>query len=188
MLVAARAKVVGTDARTNVAPIDGVELVLAGTTGAARRGGPHRGLARRADVSAPRSGGGAGVRIWGEVELAVQALPTEAAHHRHRRDQRKHDHHPHRRGCSRRRKKVFTGGNLGEPLAAPADTRFDVVVLEVSSFQMERASSVSAEGQPALNITPDHLDRYPSEQAYAGPDGNSFVRQGWDDLAVVPAG
>ena len=38
-------------------------------------------------------------------------------------------------------KRVFVGGNLGEPLAAHADEPFDVVVLEVSSFQMERVES-----------------------------------------------
>ena len=190
MLVARGAKVVGTDARTNVAPIEGVELVLGGHDGArldeadlivVSPGVPMFPLLAAAEAR--------GVRIWGEVELAVQALPDpkppiiaiggtngksttttligellEAAG-----------------------KKVFTGGNLGEPLAAHADTRFDVVVLEVSSFQMERVEEFRPKVSLLLNITPDHLDRYPSEQAYADAKGNSFVRQGKDDLAVVPA-
>jgi UDP-N-acetylmuramoylalanine--D-glutamate ligase len=39
-----------------------------------------------------------------------------------------------------------------------------------------------------LNITPDHLDRYESMDAYAHAKGNVFVRQTPEDLAVVPAG
>jgi UDP-N-acetylmuramoylalanine--D-glutamate ligase len=37
-----------------------------------------------------------------------------------------------------------------------------------------------------LNITPDHLDRYPSLDAYAEAKGNAFRTQGTDDLAVIP--
>jgi UDP-N-acetylmuramoylalanine--D-glutamate ligase len=85
-------------------------------------------------------------------------------------------------------KRVFTGGNLGEPLADHADETFDVIVLEVSSFQMERVDTFHPKVSVLLNVTPDHLDRYPSEQAYADAKGNSFLRQTPDDVAVVPRG
>ena len=129
-----------------------------------------------------------GVRIWGEVELAVQALtkpaPVVAIGGTN--------------GKStttslvgalleRAGKRTFVGGNLGEPLAAHVDESFDVVVLEVSSFQMERVEAFRPKVSVLLNVTPDHLDRYPSEQAYADAKGNAFVRQTTDDLAVVPA-
>jgi UDP-N-acetylmuramoylalanine--D-glutamate ligase len=83
---------------------------------------------------------------------------------------------------------TFTGGNLGEPLAAHADERFDVVVLEVSSFQMERVRAFRPRASILLNVTDDHLDRYASFGDYAAAKGNAFVRQTGDDAAVVPRG
>jgi len=93
-------------------------------------------------------------------------------------------------------KKVFAGGNLGEPWAAHVDdapenapeNTFDVVVLEVSSFQMERVSEFRPDVAVLLNVTDDHLDRYASFDAYARAKGNMFARQTERDLAVVPEG
>lgn len=82
--------------------------------------------------------------------------------------------------------RVFVGGNLGEPLAKHADERFDVIVLEVSSFQMERVSQFRPRVSLLLNVTDDHLDRYADFAAYAQAKGNSFLRQEESDLAVVP--
>src|SRR5262249_43926859 len=84
--------------------------------------------------------------------------------------------------------RVFVGGNLGEPLAAHADERFDVVVLEVSSFQMEHVDRFRPRVAALLNVTPDHLDRYDSFDEYARAKGNAFVRQTPEDLAVIPRG
>ena len=83
-------------------------------------------------------------------------------------------------------KKVFAGGNLGEPWATHADEAFDVVVLEVSSFQMERVSAFRPNVAVLLNVTDDHLDRYASFDDYARAKGNCFVNQTESDLAVVP--
>jgi UDP-N-acetylmuramoylalanine--D-glutamate ligase len=85
-------------------------------------------------------------------------------------------------------KKVFAGGNLGEPLANHVDERFDVVVLEVSSFQMERVRTFHPRSAVLLNVTADHLDRYPSMAAYAHAKGNCFVNQTIEDIAVAPIG
>jgi UDP-N-acetylmuramoylalanine--D-glutamate ligase len=85
-------------------------------------------------------------------------------------------------------KRTFTGGNLGEPLADHVDDAWDVVVLEVSSFQMERVRDFEPRASILLNVTPDHLDRYPSFEAYAHAKGNAFVRQMETDLAVAPFG
>jgi len=85
-------------------------------------------------------------------------------------------------------KKTFAGGNLGEPLSDHETERFDVVVLEVSSFQMERLEQFQPRVSVLLNVTPDHLDRYPDFDAYVHAKGNSFERQTADDVAVVPVG
>jgi UDP-N-acetylmuramoylalanine--D-glutamate ligase len=85
-------------------------------------------------------------------------------------------------------KKTFIGGNLGEPLAHHADERFDAIVLEVSSFQLERVRTFRPTVAILLNITDDHLDRYPGFDAYARAKGNAFVRQTSSDVAVIPVG
>ncbi len=84
-------------------------------------------------------------------------------------------------------KKVFAGGNLGEPWSDHVDEELDVVVLEVSSFQMERIDMFHPNVAALLNVTPDHLDRYDSLEAYAHAKGSFFLRQGAHDVAVVPA-
>ncbi len=81
-----------------------------------------------------------------------------------------------------------SGGNLGEPLADARERAFDVVVLEVSSFQMERVDRFRPRVAVLLNVTDDHLDRYASFDDYADAKGNAFVGQTADDCAVVPAG
>lgn len=83
-------------------------------------------------------------------------------------------------------RRVFTGGNLGEPLSAHADEAFDLVVLEVSSYQMERVHTFAPRASVLLNLSPDHLDRYRDMAEYAAAKGNAFVRQTPADLAVVP--
>jgi UDP-N-acetylmuramoylalanine--D-glutamate ligase len=62
---------------------------------------------------------------------------------------------------------VGVGGNIGRPaldLLAPGR---DAYVLELSSFQLERLDRVGVEAASILNVTPDHLDRYPDQVAYA---------------------
>jgi len=65
-------------------------------------------------------------------------------------------------------RRVLAGGNLGEPaldlLERPAA---DLYVLELSSFQLETTSSLMLEAAVVLNVSADHLDRYPSVAAYA---------------------
>jgi UDP-N-acetylmuramoylalanine--D-glutamate ligase len=84
--------------------------------------------------------------------------------------------------------KTFVGGNLGTPTAEAVGKNFDVVVLEVSSFQMERAPRFQPRVCVLLNITEDHLDRYATFLAYAEAKGNAFVNQSPDDFAIVPEG
>jgi UDP-N-acetylmuramoylalanine--D-glutamate ligase len=85
-------------------------------------------------------------------------------------------------------RRAFVGANFGVPLSRVAGEPFEVLVLEVSSFQMERAPTFHPRVAALLNVTDDHLDRYPSFEAYAAAKGNMFVNQGVEDVAVVPKG
>jgi UDP-N-acetylmuramoylalanine--D-glutamate ligase len=130
-----------------------------------------------------------GAAVWGEVELAVRSMahpaPVVAVGGTNGKSTTTSlvglllEAHGMR---------TFVGGNLGEPLADHADERFDVVVLEVSSFQMERVDTFRPHVSALLNVTDDHLDRYASFDDYARAKGNSFARQTAGDWAVVPAG
>ncbi len=82
--------------------------------------------------------------------------------------------------------RTFAGGNLGTPSAEAATGNYEVVVLEVSSFQLERAPSFKPRVSVLLNITEDHLDRYPNFSAYAEAKGNAFSQQTADDFAIIP--
>jgi UDP-N-acetylmuramoylalanine--D-glutamate ligase len=84
--------------------------------------------------------------------------------------------------------RVFVGGNLGTPAAEAVGQELDAAVLEVSSFQLERAPGLKAKVSLLLNITEDHLDRYASFQDYADAKGNAFVAQAEGDFALVPRG
>lgn len=64
---------------------------------------------------------------------------------------------------------AFAAGNIGVPFASIADQakgEKTVVVLEVSSFQLDTIAEFRPKVSAILNITPDHLDRYPSYEAY----------------------
>ncbi|HVR18859.1 MAG TPA: UDP-N-acetylmuramoyl-L-alanine--D-glutamate ligase [Polyangiaceae bacterium] len=85
-------------------------------------------------------------------------------------------------------RRVFVGGNYGTPAADAVGKAWDAVVLEVSSFQLERAPRFHPKVSVLLNVTEDHLDRYTSFVAYAEAKGNAFVNQERGDTAFVPFG
>jgi UDP-N-acetylmuramoylalanine--D-glutamate ligase len=68
---------------------------------------------------------------------------------------------------SRSGRRTWVAGNIGLPFAAIADRvePEDVVVLEVSSFQLEYTATFRPNISVLLNITPDHLDRYDGSMA-----------------------
>lgn len=84
--------------------------------------------------------------------------------------------------------RVFVGGNLGTPVCDAVGLPWEVVVLEVSSFQLERAPTFHPRVSVLLNLSEDHLDRYPSFESYAAAKGNAFTNQEPADTAVVPFG
>lgn len=75
-------------------------------------------------------------------------------------------------------RKVKVGGNLGTPMLDLLDGEAELYVLELSSFQLERSNLLEAEAATVLNISPDHLDRYPDIQAYADAKRRIFKGQG----------
>ncbi len=86
---------------------------------------------------------------------------------------------------------TFAGGNLGEPLIAAVDTPAagpdGHLVVELSSFQLETCQELRPAVAALLNVTPDHLDRYPSMEAYVAAKGRIFQAQRAADFAVVKA-
>lgn len=63
--------------------------------------------------------------------------------------------------------RVAVGGNLGTPALDLLDAAVELYVLELSSFQLETTESLQAAVATVLNVSPDHMDRYPDIEAYA---------------------
>lgn len=100
--------------------------------------------------------------------------------------------------------KVFTGGNIGTPLIEyfnqigddkikdlgksandSNDKIFDVVVAEVSSFQLDTAQNFSPDVAVLLNITEDHMNRYPDFKAYEDSKWSVFSSQNERCHAII---
>lgn len=82
--------------------------------------------------------------------------------------------------------KTWVGGNIGDVLLdiLPDVQREDVVVMELSSFQLELMTS-SPQVAAILNITPNHLDRHKTMEAYIKAKSNIIRFQKSDDIAVL---
>jgi len=82
---------------------------------------------------------------------------------------------------------VFVGGNIGNPLIDYVDRKqkADVIVAEISSFQLDTIDSFRPTIGVMLNITVDHLDRYPNFEAYAASKIRLFENQRASDIAVL---
>jgi len=88
----------------------------------------------------------------------------------------------------------FTGGNLGVPLCERLLQGLDggvpwvgSLVLECSSYQLETLPRVRTDVAMIINVTPDHLDRYASMEAYARTKARIFEGLGRDGLAILDA-
>jgi len=86
-------------------------------------------------------------------------------------------------------RKPLVGGNIGTPVVSllAQQEEADCLVLEVSSFQLDTASHFHPQAAALLNITPDHLDRYPDYAAYIASKARLFRHQGPGDLKVLNA-
>lgn len=85
-------------------------------------------------------------------------------------------------------REAVAGGNIGYPLSriSREDRAGRMVVAEISSFQLENVDTFRPEAAVFLNLTPDHLDRYPSIREYGEAKLKIFAGQGRGDRAVFP--
>jgi len=86
-------------------------------------------------------------------------------------------------------RKTLVGGNIGTPVISLAgqSTPETLVVLEISSFQLESIEQFRPWIAAILNITPDHLDRHHTFQAYVDAKLRIFENQQADDFAILNA-
>jgi UDP-N-acetylmuramoylalanine--D-glutamate ligase len=84
---------------------------------------------------------------------------------------------------------TILAGNIGTPLIACVEqmTPGTVTVVELSSFQLELVQSFRTDISVFLNLTPDHLDRHHTLEAYAKAKARIFENQGEIDFAVLNA-
>jgi UDP-N-acetylmuramoylalanine--D-glutamate ligase len=84
---------------------------------------------------------------------------------------------------------VQIAGNIGTPLVSRVDISSDssFTVVEASSFQLEAISAFRPNIAVLLNVTPDHLDRHGSIEAYGGAKARLFENLTEEDAAVINA-
>jgi UDP-N-acetylmuramoylalanine--D-glutamate ligase len=83
-------------------------------------------------------------------------------------------------------RRVFVGGNLGTPLIEALDEPdWDWLVAEISSFQLEAIETFRPRYGLLLNLSEDHLDRYPDMSSYLAAKKQLFVNMKAADVAVL---
>jgi len=84
------------------------------------------------------------------------------------------------------RQKAWVGGNIGNPLIDYLDEigEDDLAIMELSSFQLELMKN-SPQVAAVLNITPNHLDRHGSMDAYIDAKSHILWFQKPDDIAIL---
>jgi UDP-N-acetylmuramoylalanine--D-glutamate ligase len=84
---------------------------------------------------------------------------------------------------------ALVGGNIGTPAISLAERAQPetVIVLEVSSFQLETIQTFRPKVAVVLNVTPDHLDRHRTFEVYADAKARIFENQQGNDFAVLNA-
>jgi UDP-N-acetylmuramoylalanine--D-glutamate ligase len=82
---------------------------------------------------------------------------------------------------------AYVAGNIGKPLVqyVMEGQQEQVVVVEASSFQLETVDTFRPEWGIFLNVSPDHLDRYPDLEAYATAKAALFGKQRSEDMAIL---
>ena len=84
-------------------------------------------------------------------------------------------------------KKVFVGGNIGNPLCEEVlnGGNSELVLSEISTFQMEGIETFKPYISAILNITPDHLDRHESMDEYIELKKRVFINQDENDYMIL---
>jgi UDP-N-acetylmuramoylalanine--D-glutamate ligase len=129
-----------------------------------------------------------GVPVWSELELAARRLetPIVAITGSNGKSTTTALVGEIFRAAGRR---TFVGGNYGVPLseATRPGSGWGEIVAEVSSFQLETVETFRPGVAALLNVSPDHLDRYPDVRAYAAAKFRVFAQQHAEDAAVLNA-
>jgi len=83
-------------------------------------------------------------------------------------------------------KKVIICGNIGNPVCDYINTsdKDTYVVMEVSSYQLEYTNEFKPHISAILNITPDHMERHKTMDAYADAKSKIFTNQNKEDLCI----
>ncbi len=83
--------------------------------------------------------------------------------------------------------KVFVGGNIGDPLIGYVNSKekAGLLVVEVSSFQLDTIQTFRSKIGVLLNIGKDHMNRYPDFNTYARSKARMFKNQQTGDIAVL---
>jgi len=86
-----------------------------------------------------------------------------------------------------KRRNVIVAGNIGTPLSGVVGriTKRTVLVLEISSFQLENVNSFHPYVAVVLNITPDHMDRHKTMGNYIQAKANIFKKQTGKDFCIL---
>jgi UDP-N-acetylmuramoylalanine--D-glutamate ligase len=82
---------------------------------------------------------------------------------------------------------AVSAGNIGRPLAEAVEGEADVLVVEVSSFQLALTSTFRPRVAVWLNVADDHLDAHGSFEAYVAAKARIWANQRDGDVAVVNA-
>ena len=124
--------------------------------------------------------------VWGDIELAWRALsvPIVAVTGTNGKSTTTRLIEALLRAAGLR---AEAAGNIGSSALDLVGRPLDVAVLEVSSFQLETTQGFCPKVALILNITPDHLDRHGSFEAYVAAKARLFANQGPGDWAVVNA-
>ncbi len=173
---AAAARAMGVEVHTGPLANDffsGAEAVVVSP------GVPHR----RAPFDAARA---AGLPVMGEIEFGALALPSGAGPILGITGTNGKSTTTALLGAllEAAGKDTFVGGNLGRPFCEAAQHAYEVHALELSSYQLETIDTLHVSSGALLNLTPDHLERYPSMAEYLDAKARMF-RNSRDGDAVV---
>jgi len=141
-----------------------------------------------ADASYLRAARAHGVTIWSEIELAYRFLKGRmigiTGSNGKTTTTSLVEHILRMAGME-----TILAGNIGTPLVACVDAMKDEswTVVELSSFQLELIDTFRPNISVFLNLTPDHLDRHHTLEAYGSAKARIFENQTGDDAAVLNA-
>ena len=84
--------------------------------------------------------------------------------------------------------RAWVAGNIGIPLISLVDeiSSSDMLVLEISSYQLEQSCDFHPNIGLLLTLSPDHLHRHKTMKRYADAKGRLFENQGAEDVAIMP--